>query len=126
MHALVRIALQRPYTFVVLALLILSGGILSARRTPTDIFPNIRIPVISVVWQFTGLPPDEMSGRIMTPFERALTTTVNDIEHIEAVSYAGVGVVKIYFQPTAVISTANSQVTAISQTLLKQMPAGVT
>jgi multidrug efflux pump subunit AcrB len=126
MHALVRIALQRPYTFVVLALLILVGGTLSAWRTPTDIFPNIGIPVISVVWQFTGLPPDEMSGRIMTPFERALTTTVNDIEHIEAVSYAGVGVVKIYFQPTANISTANSQVTAVSQTLLKQMPAGIT
>src|SRR3984893_17504173 len=126
MYALVRIALQRPYTFVVLALLILIGGALSALRTPTDIFPDIRIPVISVVWQYTGLPPDEMTGRIMTPFERALTTTVNDIQHIEGVSYAGVGVVKIFFQPTADIRTANAQVTAISQTLLKNMPAGVT
>jgi multidrug efflux pump subunit AcrB len=126
MYALVRIALQRPYTFVVLAILILAGGALSALRTPTDIFPNIGIPVISVVWQYTGLPPDEMAGRIMTPFERALTTTVNDIEHIEGVSYAGVGVVKIFFQPTADIRTANSQVTAISQTLIRLMPTGTT
>jgi multidrug efflux pump subunit AcrB len=126
MYALVRIALQRPYTFVVLALLILIGGTLSALRTPTDIFPEIRIPVISVVWQYTGLPPDEMTGRIMTPFERALTTTVNDIEHIEGVSYSGVGVVKIFFQPTADIRTANSQVTAISQTLLRLFPLGTT
>jgi multidrug efflux pump subunit AcrB len=126
MYALVRIALQRPYTFVVLAILILAGGTLSALRTPTDIFPDIRIPVISVIWQYTGLPPDEMTGRIMTPFERALTTTVNDIEHIEAVSYAGVGVVKIFFQPTADIRTANSQVTAVSQTLIRLMPTGTT
>jgi multidrug efflux pump subunit AcrB len=126
MYALVRIALQRPYTFVVLALLILMGGALSALRTPTDIFPNIGIPVISVVWQYSGLPPDQMTGRIMTPFERALTTTVNDIEHIEGVSYSGVGVVKIFFQPTADIRTANSQVTAISQTLLRLFPPGTT
>src|SRR6266702_6521742 len=126
MYALVRIALQRPYTFVVLALLILAGGALSALRTPTDIFPHIRIPVISVVWQYTGLPPDEVTGRIMTPFERALTTTVNDIEHIEGVSYAGFGIVKIFFQPTADIRTANAQVTAISQTLIRLMPTGTT
>jgi multidrug efflux pump subunit AcrB len=126
MYALVRIALQRPYTFVVLALLILIGGTLSALRTPTDIFPDIRIPVISVVWQYAGLPTDEMTGRIVTPFERALTTTVNDIEHIEGVSYAGFGVVKVFFQPTADIRTANSQVVAISQTLLRLMPAGIT
>jgi len=126
MLALVRIALRRPYTFVVLALLILIFGTLSALRTPTDIFPDIRIPVISVVWQYTGLPPDQMNGRIMTPFERALTTTVNDIEHIEGVSYAGFGVVKIFFQPTADIRTANAQVTAVSQTQLKLMPAGIT
>jgi multidrug efflux pump subunit AcrB len=126
MLALVRIALRRPYTFVVLALLILIFGALSALRTPTDIFPNIGIPVISVVWQYTGLPPDQMNGRIMTPFERALTTTVNDIEHIEGVSYAGFGVVKIFFQPTADIRTANAQVTSVSQTQLKLMPAGIT
>src|SRR6202171_4511819 len=126
MLALVRIALRRPYTFVVLALLILIFGTLSALRTPTDIFPDIRIPVISVVWQYTGLPPDQMNGRILTPFERALTTTVNDIEHIEGVSYAGFGVVKIFFQPGADINTANAQVTSVSQTQLKLMPPGIT
>jgi multidrug efflux pump subunit AcrB len=126
MIGLVRIALTRPYTFVVLALLILIIGPLVAMRTPTDIFPEIRIPVISVVWQYTGLPPDQMSGRITTPFERALTTTVNDIEHIEANSYTGFGVVKIFFQPSVDIRTANAQVTAISQTLIKQMPPGTT
>src|SRR5882757_8393340 len=126
MLALVRIALRRPYTFVVLALLILIFGTLAALRTPTDIFPDIQIPVISVVWQFTGLPPDQMNGRIMTPFERALTTTVNNIEHIEGVSYAGFGVVKIFFQPGADINTANAQVTSVSQTQLKLMPPGIT
>src|ERR1700689_3022922 len=126
MIALVRIALSRPYTFVVLALLIVIVGPLAALRTPTDIFPDIRIPVISVVWQYTGLPPDQMSGRITTPFQRALTTTVNDIEHIEANSYNGFGVIKIFFQPNVDIRTANAQVTAISQTLIKQMPPGAT
>ena len=124
MLGIVRIALHRPYTFVVLALLILIVGPLAALRTPTDIFPDIRIPVIAVAFQYTGLPPDQMAGRITTPFERALTTTVNDIEHIEANSYTGFGIVKIFFQPTVDINTANAQVTAISQTLLKQMPAG--
>jgi multidrug efflux pump subunit AcrB len=126
MTALVRIALSRPYTFVVLALLLLIMGPLAALRTPTDIFPDIRIPVIGVVWQYTGLPPDEMSGRIVTPFERSLTTTVNDIEHITANSYNGVGIVKVFFQPNADIRTANAQVTAISQTVIKQMPPGAT
>ena len=126
MAALVRIALRLPYTFVVLALLILIAGSLAALRTPIDIFPEIRIPVISVVWQYTGLPADELAGRIVTPSQRALTTTVNDIEHIEANSYTGVGIVKIFFQPGADIRTANAQVTAISQTLLRQMPPGTT
>src|SRR6202163_2150646 len=126
MLALVRIALRRPYTFVVLALLILIIGTLSALRTPTDIFPDIRIPVISVVWQYTGLPPDQMSGRITTPFQRALTTTVNDIEHMEANSYIGFGIIKVFFQPNVDIRLANAQVTAVSQTLLKQMPPGTT
>jgi multidrug efflux pump subunit AcrB len=126
MVAIVRIALSRPYTFVVLALLLMIVGPLAALRTPTDIFPDIRIPVIGVVWQYTGLPPDQMSGRIVTPFERALTTTVNDIEHITANSYNGVGVVKIFFQPNVDIRTANAQVTAISQTLIKFMPQGAT
>src|SRR5246127_4663482 len=126
MIALVRIALSRPYTFVVLALLLLLLGPLAALRTPTDIFPDIRIPVIGVVWQYTGLPPDQMAGRITTPFERSLTTPVNDIDHIVANSYNGFGIVKIFFQPNVDIRTANAQVTAISQTLIKQMPPGTT
>jgi multidrug efflux pump subunit AcrB len=126
MTALVRIALSRPYTFVVLALLLLIVGPLAALRTPTDIFPEIRIPVIGVVWQYTGLPPDQMAGRITTIFQRILTTTVNDIEHITANSYNGFGVVKIFFQPNVDIRTANAQVTAVSQTILKQLPPGST
>jgi multidrug efflux pump subunit AcrB len=126
MLALVRVALKRPYTFVVLALLILIVGPLSAMRTPTDIFPEIRIPVIAVVWQYTGLPPDQMSGRVMLQFQRALTTTVNDIEHIEGTSYTGVGIVKVFFQPGTDIRTANAQVTAISQTVIRQMPPNIT
>jgi multidrug efflux pump subunit AcrB len=126
MNGIVRIALSRPYTFVVLALLLLIVGPLAALRTPADIFPEIRIPVIGVVWQYTGLPPDLMSGRIVTPFERALTTTVNDIEHITANSYNGFGIIKIFFQPNVNIQTANAQVTAISQTLIKAMPPGAT
>jgi CzcA family heavy metal efflux pump len=126
MLGIVRIALSRPYTFVVLALLILIIGPLSALRTPTDIFPDIKIPVISVVWQYTGLPPDQMAGRIASPFERVLTTTVNDVEHIEAQSIAGFGVIKIFFQPTVDIRTANAQVTAVAQTLLRQLPPGIT
>ena len=122
----VRVALRRPYTFVVMALLLLIVGPLTAMRTPTDIFPEIRMPVIAVAWQFTGLPPDQMAGRISTLFQRSLTTTVNDIEHIEANTYAGVSVVKIFFQPGVNVAVANAQVTAISQALLKQMPAGIT
>ena len=124
MTAIVRIALRRPYTFVVLALLLLIIGPLAASRTPVDIFPEIRIPIIAVVWNFTGLPPDEMAGRMVSPFERALTTTVNDIEHIEANSYTSVGIVKIFFHPGTDVRTANAQVTAISQTMLRQMPPG--
>ncbi len=126
MLGIVRIALSRPYTFIVLALLILIIGPLAALRTPTDIFPNINIPIIAVAWQYAGLPPDQMSGRVTSQFERALTTTVNDIEHIEATSYTGFGIVKIFFHPTVNISTANAQVTAIAQTLIKQMPPGAT
>ncbi|RFU44998.1 efflux RND transporter permease subunit [Paraburkholderia sp. DHOC27] len=126
MLALVRIALRRPYTFVVLAIFILIVGPLAALKTPTDIFPDIRIPVISVVWQYTGLPPDQMVGRITSPFERTLTTTVNDVEHIEAESVAGFGIIKIFFQPGVNISTANAQVTAVAQTQLRQLPPGTT
>jgi multidrug efflux pump subunit AcrB len=126
MIAIVRIALRRPYTFVVLALVILIIGPLAALRTPVDIFPDIRIPVIAVIWQYTGLPPDQMAGRMTTQFQRALTTTVNDIEHIEATSYNTLSITKVFFQPNVDIRIANSQVTAISQTMVKQMPAGAT
>jgi CzcA family heavy metal efflux pump len=123
---LVRTALRRPYTFVVLALTLLIIGPLAAVRTPTDIFPDIKMPVIAVAWQYTGLPPDQMAGRVSTLFQRSLTTTVNDIEHIEANTYPGVSVVKIFFQPGVDIAVANAQVTAISQSALRQMPAGIT
>jgi multidrug efflux pump subunit AcrB len=126
MIALVRIALRRPYTFVVLALAILIVGPLAALRTPVDIFPDIRIPVIAAIWQYTGLQPDQMSGRITTQFQRALTTTVNDIEHIESNSYTGLSITKIFFQPNVDIRIANTQVTAVSQTLLRQMPPNTT
>ncbi len=121
---IVRIALTRPYTFIVLALLLLLLGPLTILWTPKDIFPNINIPVVSVVWSYTGLVPKEMSGRITSVFERALTTTVNDIEHIESQSLTGVSVVKIFFHPAVKIAVALSQVTAISQTLLKNFPPG--
>lgn len=123
---IVRTALHRPYTFVVLALLLLIVGPLAAMRMPTDIFPEIRIPVIAVAWQYTGLQPDEMTGRISTQFQRSLTTTVNDIEHIEANNYAGISVVKVFFQPGTDIAVANAQVTAIAQVVVRQMPAGTT
>lgn len=123
---LVRIALRRPYTFVVLALTLLIIGPLAAMRTPTDIFPDIKMPVIAVAWQYTGLPPDQMSGRVSTLFQRSLTTTVNDIEHIEANTFPGISIVKIFFQPGVDIAVANAQVTAIAQSALRQMPAGIT
>jgi CzcA family heavy metal efflux pump len=123
---LIRVALRRPYTFVVLALALVIIGPLAAMRTPTDIFPEIRMPVIAVAWQYTGLPPDQMAGRVSTLFQRSLTTTVNDIEHIEANTYNGISIVKIFFQPNVDISVANAQVTAIAQVAVKQMPAGIT
>lgn len=123
---LVRIALSRPYTFVVLALVLLIIGVLSIKRTPTDIFPAIDIPVVSVVWTYNGLPPDEMANRITSLFERAVTTTVTNIEHIESESLIGVNVIKLYFQPQVDIAIALAEVTAISQTLLKVLPPGTT
>src|SRR3954466_13442938 len=123
---LVRIALRRPYTFVVMAMLIAIMGVLSIIRMPTDIFPDIDIPVISVIWNYTGLSPEEMEKRIVTNYERILTTTVNDIEHVESQSLTGIAVVKIYFQPGARIEAATAQVTAVSQSVLKQMPPGAT
>ena len=126
MIALVRIALRRPYTFVVLALTILIIGPLAALRTPVDIFPEIRIPVIAIIWGYTGLQPDLMAGRIVTQSSRGLTTTVNDIEHIEATSYNGLGIIKVFFQPNVDIRIANAQITAVMQTQLRQMPPGQT
>ncbi len=122
----VRVALRKPYTFVVMALLLLIIGPLAAMRTPTDIFPEIRIPVIAIAWQYTGMPVDDMAGRVTTLSQRAITTTVNDVEHIEATTYPGMGIVKIFFHPGVDIATANAQVTAISQTMTRQMPAGMT
>ncbi|WP_449428622.1 efflux RND transporter permease subunit [Rhodanobacter umsongensis] len=123
---IVKIALERPLTFIVLALLLLILGPLAILNTPTDIFPNINIPVVSVVWQYTGLPADDMNNRIVTGFERAVTTTVNDVEHTETQSLNGVGLVKVFFQPNVNIDMAVAQITAISQTVVKSMPPGTT
>jgi len=122
---IVRTALARPLTFVVMAIAILILGALSASRMPVDIFPSIRVPVIAAAWTYSGLSSEEMAGRIITNYERAVTTTVNDIEHLESQSLQGIGIVKVFFQPGADIRTANAQVTAISQTVLRQMPPGV-
>ena len=123
---IVRLALRRPYTFVVAAFLILILGAFSILTMPTDIFPNIDIPVVSVIWNYTGLSAQEMANRIVTPSERGLTSTVNDIEHIESQSYTGVSVTRVYFQPKAKVELALSQVTAICQTLLRIFPPGTT
>jgi multidrug efflux pump subunit AcrB len=126
MIGIVRIALRRPYTFIVMAMLILLSGIGAALRTPIDIFPNINIPVVAVVFSYTGLPPDDMAGRVVTFYERALTTSVNDIEHIDSQSIPNYGIIKIFFQPTVNINAALAEVAAMSQTVLKQLPAGIT
>ncbi len=123
---IVKLALRRPYTFVVAALLLLIASPVVILRTPTDIFPNINIPVVAIVWQYTGLSAHLFEGNITWPYERTLTTTVNDIEHIESQTMNGISVVKVYFQPNAQLPAALAQVTAISQTVLKSMPAGVT
>src|SRR6202012_4945190 len=121
---IVKIALSRPYTFIVLALLILILSPIVILRTPTDIFPSINIPVVAVSWTYTGLNPEEMEGRITTVYERVLTTTVDNIEHIESTTVNGTAVVKIYLQPNASIDRANAQITAVSQTILRQLPPG--
>ena len=123
---IVRLALRRPYTFVVMAILILVMGVIAIFRTPTDIFPNINIPVISIIWNYNGLVPQEMNDRIISVTERALTTTVDNVEHIESFSLYGVAVVKVFLQPTANVERGIAQVTAISQTQLRQLPAGTT
>ncbi len=123
---LVRIALKRPYTFIVMSMLIVLTGVMSILKMPTDIFPEIDIPVISVVWNYGGLSPEEMEQRVVTNYERILTTTVNDIEHVESQSLPGVAVIKVFFQPGADIEAATAQVTAVSQTAVRQMPPGAT
>jgi multidrug efflux pump subunit AcrB len=123
---IVRLALRRPYTFVVLSLLLFIVGPVVMLRTPVDIFPNIDIPVVSVIWNYAGMSPRELSDRIVLPFERSLTTTVNDIEHSESQTLNGISVTKIFFRPTVNISQAVAQVTAISQTALRQYPQGTT
>ncbi len=121
---IVKLALRRPYTFVVVSILLFLLGIGSAVVAPKDIFPYIDIPVVTIVWTYNGLPPNEMEGRIVTICERALTTTVNDIEHSESESYQGVSVIRVYFQPTVNVELAVSQVTAIVQTILRVLPPG--
>jgi multidrug efflux pump subunit AcrB len=121
---LIRTALRRPYTFVVMAMLIAIGGVFSIRRTPTDIFPTIDIPVVSVIWNYGGLQPEEMEKRIVNNFERFLTTIVSDIDHMESQTLTGIAVIKIYLQPGANVAQAIAQTTAISQTAVRSMPPG--
>jgi multidrug efflux pump subunit AcrB len=121
---IVRLALRRPYTFVVASMLVLILGIFSILQMPTDIFPEIDIPVISVIFNYTGISPEDMEKRMVSPFERFLTTTVNDIEHIESQSLYGIGVIKVFFQKGAKIEAATAQITAVSQTAIRQMPPG--
>jgi multidrug efflux pump subunit AcrB len=123
---IVRLALRRPYTFAVFALLLLILGPVAILRTPTDIFPDINIPVVTVIWSYSGLSAQELSNRIVTSSERAMTTTVNDIEHIESQTLSGIAIIKVYFQPNVEVANAVSQITAISQTQLRQLPPGTT
>jgi multidrug efflux pump subunit AcrB len=123
---IVRLALRRPYTFVVAAILLLILGPVAILRTPTDIFPNIDIPVVSVIWNYTGLSPEEMSNRIIFNYERSLTTTVNDIDHIESQSLSGISVVKVFFHQGVQVANAIAQVTAISQPIVRTLPPGTT
>jgi multidrug efflux pump subunit AcrB len=123
---LVRIALRRPYTFVVMALLIVILGVLTIARMPTDIFPDIDIPVVSIVFNYGGLAPEEMEKRIVTNFERTVTTVVNDIEHVESLSLTGIGVIKLFLQPGASAEGVTAQATAAAQTAIRQMPPGTT
>src|SRR5437660_1639779 len=121
---IVRIALERPYTFIVLALLILLLSPVVILQTPTDIFPNIDIPVIAVSWQYAGMNAEELEGRLTTVYEKVLTILVDNIQHIESTTVNGTAVVKIFLQPTASVDRASSQVTAASQSILRQLPPG--
>jgi multidrug efflux pump subunit AcrB len=121
---IVRVALDRPYTFIVFALMIVILSGVAITRTPTDIFPNIDIPVVAVDWTYTGLNPEEMEGRLTSPYERQLTKTVDNIQHIESTTLNGQAIVKTYLQPGASLDTANAQITSISQAILRQLPPG--
>src|SRR6059058_6651583 len=123
---IIRLALGRPYTFVVAALLLLLVTPFVLMRTPTDVLPEINIPVVSIIWNFTGLSAKDIEQRMVYTEERVLTTTVNDIQHIESTSYDGIGIIKVFFQPSVTISTAVAQITAVSQTILRQLPPGTT
>src|ERR1043165_9476617 len=123
---IVRLALRRPYTFVVTALVLVLLAPFVLLRTPTDIFPSIKIPVISVIWQYAGLNAKEIEQRLLYLHERSLSATVNDIEHIESNAYNGVGIIKVFLQPGASVDAGVAQVTAIAQTILRQMPPGQT
>src|SRR5260370_5725736 len=122
---IVRLALRRPYTFIVMAVLIAILGGLSILTTPTDVFPYINIPVAGVIWSYSGMSPDDMAKRVLLISERAMTTTVNSIEHIEATSYNGVGLIRVYLQPGANIDLAISQIVAVNQTILRTLPPGI-
>src|SRR5450756_677118 len=124
--SMVALALRRPYTFIVMAMLIVLATPFALRTMPTDIFPEINIPVISIIWNYTGLPAQEMGQRVAGQTERGLTTTVSDIEHIESQSLVGVTVIKVFFQPTANIQTAIAQTVASVQTQVRQLPPGIT
>src|SRR5665811_293936 len=121
---IVRIALTRPYTFIVLAILILIAAPVVILSTPTDIFPSINIPVISIAWSYTGLNPEELEGRLTTPYEKVLTTLVDNVQHIESTTVAGQVVVKVYLQQGASLDTANSQVSSASEFILRSLPPG--
>src|SRR6266508_2422929 len=122
---IVRLALRRPYTFTVVAILIVLMGIVTIARMSTDIFPNSNVPVVSVIWSFSGVAPEEMEKRFVTVCERAMTTTVNDIEHIESQSYNGVSVIRVFFHPGAQIELAQAQVVANAQSNLRGYPPGM-
>lgn len=121
---IVRLALRRPYNFVVMAILMLVLGVAAIVSMPTDIFPYINIPVASMIWSYSGMPPQEMADRIVTIAERALTTTVTNIEHMESTTYSGVSVIRLYFQPGTKIELAIAQMTALAQTILRPLPPG--
>ena len=123
---IVRLALRRPYTFIVLALVVILMTPVALLRTPTDIFPEINIPVIALVWGYNGLPPQDMEQRITSGVERGITTLVNDVEHIESQTISGMAIIKVFFQPRANVQTALAQSTAISQTFLRSLPPGTT